>query len=347
MRISIVGIVGLPACYGGFETLVENLVSDSRDHRFTVYCSSKNYKVKPSEINGVKLKYLPFNANGSQSIIYDIVALCGTIFTRPDVVLILGVSGCTFLPVYRLFCNAKIITNIDGLEWKRNKWGRVAKAFLKFSERIAVRFSDVVIADNKAIADYVAKEYSVTPETIAYGGDHAVGSGLVPIKGLHCDYDLALCRIEPENNVEMILNAYSHSDRKIKFVGNWSNSSFGKRLKEIYGDKNNIEILDPIYDLEELFRLRSGCNLYIHGHSAGGTNPSLVEMMHFGKSIICYNCNYNIASTEGQASYFDDKDELLRLISTDVNNGDAMLSIASRKYTWDFIRKEYYRSFVG
>ncbi|MFB0778026.1 DUF1972 domain-containing protein, partial [Aeromonas salmonicida] len=142
--------------------------------------------------------------------------------------------------------SSKIITNIDGLEWRRDKWGWFAKYFLKLSEKIAVRCSDVVISDNQAISDYVLSEYGVTTSVIAYGGDHAfIDMDEMPVNKE--EYYLSICRIEPENNVDMILDAFSKSGETIYFVGNWNASDYGKRLKGKYFEFENIEIVDPIY----------------------------------------------------------------------------------------------------
>lgn len=343
--LAIIGTVGVPACYGGFETLVENLLDENDPNRnITVYCSSKSYDTKSKYHKNAKLVYLPFKANGAQSILYDISSLVHALFSRPSSVLILGVSGCIFLPFFKLFSKSTIVTNIDGLEWRRDKWGKWVKRFLKFSEKLAVKYSDVVISDNQAIADYVHNEYNVQSTVIAYGGDHAV------IDNLSLDdhgYALALCRIEPENNVELILEAFSNSDKPLKFIGNWNNSDFGLTMKARYQTFDNIDILDPIYDLTTLFNIRQKCSFYVHGHSAGGTNPSLVEMMHFGKSILAFDCTYNRASTEGKALFFSSSHNLERLIekSASCDNGDDMKEIAVRRYTWRIVKQQYFDLF--
>lgn len=341
-KISIIGTVGVPACYGGFETLVENLIDEETCQQdLTVYCSSKSYSEQLKTYKGAKLTYIPFKANGAQSIIYDITSLIHALFNRPNVVLILGVSGCVFLPFFRLLSKSKVVTNIDGLEWKRDKWAKWPKRFLKLSEKIAVKHSDVVIADNQAIADYVAAEYGVQSKVIAYGGDHAVGPDRV---NRDDGFALALCRIEPENNVEMILQAFSQTSTPLKFVGNWNNSDFGKRMQSQFASFDNIELIDPIYDIETLSELRASCSFYVHGHSAGGTNPSLVEMMHFAKPIICFDCHYNRSSTENKARYFSDATVLVNTINQHkaLNNGQTMLEIAERRYTWNIVRKQYF-----
>ena len=154
-KVSIVGSVGLPPRYGGWETLVDQLTKALNGmFDFTVYCSAKKYDERLDSFNGAKLVYVDFDANGIQSIIYDFESMLRSIRTA-DVLLILGVSGCIFLPIISLLSSAKLIVNIDGLEWKRDKWGKFAKWFLKISESVAVRFANVVVADNQAISDYV------------------------------------------------------------------------------------------------------------------------------------------------------------------------------------------------
>ncbi|MFY8273992.1 DUF1972 domain-containing protein [Pseudoalteromonas sp. SSDWG2] len=338
MTISVVGTVGVPACYGGFESLVDNLI-DTKDKRYLVYCQSSVYTQKLEHYKAAQLKYLPLKANGVQSILYDALSILHSlIFTKNDL-LVLGVSGAITLPVFKLFSRRKVVTNIDGLEWKRDKWGKFAKWFLKFSEAVAVKYSDSIVADNKAITDYVKTEYNVKAETIAYGGDHAIVSSGAYSRS---DYFLALCRIEPENNIAMILEAFSKTGKNLKFVGNWNNSEFGRNLREQYSEFDNVELIDPIYELDKLFILRSECIGYIHGHSAGGTNPSLVEMMHFGVNTFCYDCSYNRESTSQQAHYFGDANSLVNLLNNEEgDNGCVMKEIASHRYTWDVIRKQY------
>jgi len=345
MKLSIVGTVGVPACYGGFESLVENLLDENEEAKsITVYCSSKCYSKKISTYKNAKLHYIPLNANGVQSIPYDIWSLCHAVYKGSDNILLLGVSGAIFLPVIRLFSKAKVITNIDGLEWKRTKWNNLIKRFLKYSEKLAVKHSDVVVTDNEAIADYVKAEYKVESEIIAYGGDHAV---ITTLNISDDGYALALCRIEPENNVELILAAFGQTNKKLKFIGNWNKSHFGQRMKAKYQQFDNIEIVDPIYDISKLFEIRQKCSFYVHGHSAGGTNPSLVEMMHFNKNIMAFNCNYNRASTENEASFFNNTKELVLQINDSVliNNAYAMKEIAQRRYTWKIVKQQYFNLF--
>lgn len=279
-KVAIVGTVGLPANYGGFETLAENLVryhdEKSLTDEITVYCSSKSYVDKKSDFLSAKLKYIPIQANGSQSIPYDILSLFSAIWNRNDVILLLGVSGATVLPLIRLISSACIVTNIDGIEWRRQKWKGLAKWFLRLSEKFAVRFSHEVIADNGAISDYVKESYGVDCHVIAYGGDHAVAVEAEDVTEykLPSQYAFSVCRIEPENNVLMIVEAFSKQDKlPLVLVGNWDNSEYGRDIRKRFSHVKHLFLLDPIYSLGKLKTMRSQAVLYMHGHSAGGTNP--------------------------------------------------------------------------
>jgi len=350
-KIAVVGIVGLPARYGGFETLVENLVKySSQEIEYSVFCSKKSYSTLNDKHGKAKLYYISFDANGMSSIIYDFVAMIKSCFLKVDVILILGVSGCCFLPLIRFFTKAKIVTNIDGLEWKRDKWSKVAKLFLKLSEKFAVKYSDVVITDNQGITEYVKSEYAIVSNTIAYGGDHALvgmdNSEVLLSNSEKKSYALSLCRIEPENNIALILESFSKSKEHLKFIGNWNSSEYGIGLKNKYSNFENIEIIDPIYNLEKLFILRKNCSYYVHGHSAGGTNPSLVEMMHFGKPILAFDCVFNRYTTENKATYFNSSSDLLSLLDNNDNSsllkvGKEMKLIAVARYSWSIIARKY------
>ena len=176
MKISIIGTAGIPARYGGFETLVENLVKNKRNSvEYTVFCSAKLYQKHKENYLGTKLQYVNLNANGISSIFYDLISMLFSL--RSDVMLILGVSGSMFLPFIRLIYRGKIITNIDGIEWKREKWKKIARYFLRISEKSAVKFSDVIICDNQGIVDYVIKEYNRESVLIEYGADHVIING--------------------------------------------------------------------------------------------------------------------------------------------------------------------------
>lgn len=354
MKVSIIGTVGVPANYGGFETLVEQLVrhNNSDDLQYAVYCSKKSYIDERWVYHGAKTEYVGLNANGIQSILYDIVSLIRAA-RKSDVILILGVSGCAFLPIFRIFSKKKLIINIDGLEHRRDKWNKWAKRFLKLSEKQAVKYGDTIVTDNKGITDYVLEEYGKTSELIAYGGDHVLANiddslseKVLKEYGIEKDgYALAICRIEPENNVHIILEAFEKAQRPLVFIGNWQKSDYGRNLAGRYQNSIYIKIAPAVYDLTILHIIRSNCSIYLHGHSAGGTNPSLVEAMFFKKPIIAFDCIYNRESTENKAIYFSSAEDIIEALNNrdiDLNaKANVMKEIADRRYRWETIARQY------
>lgn len=353
MKIAILGTVGVPGRYGGFETLAENLVRYHARHdhpsALTVWCSGKDNARHPDRFESADLRYVALRANGVQSIPYDAVSLWQAVRSGHDRIVLLGVSGALALPLIRLMGRARIVTNIDGIEWKREKWNGLARLVLRASEWAAVRFSHAVIADNRAIADHVARAYGRDCHVIAYGGDHALDHAdrAAAPEGLPDRYALALCRIEPENNVHLILQALEGQDTPLVFVGNWDNSAYGRELRDRYGDSANLHLLDPVYEPGALHALRARARVYLHGHSAGGTNPSLVEMMHFGLPVLAHGCAFNRHSTQDKALYFETPDELAAQLrgldsAQGARIGADMRAIARQHYTWDHVGEAYF-----
>ncbi|WP_350289493.1 DUF1972 domain-containing protein [uncultured Croceitalea sp.] len=351
-KIAIIGTVGIPSKYGGFETLTEYLV-EYLNEKFdlTVFCSGKSYTTKLKSYKGAQLEYINLKANGIQSIPYDIISIFKSL-KRADTLLILGVSGCIFLPFLRIFSKKRIVVNIDGLEWKREKWNKFAKWFLKFSERLAVKYASDIVADNKVIQEYVEKEYNASSHLIAYGGDHVLN---VPITReiikehpfLKTPYAFKVCRIEPENKIHIILKAFKEYKKlNLVIVGNWNANEYGKALKKKYSNEESIFLLDPIYDQVKLNGIRGNCKLYIHGHSAGGTNPSLVEAMYLKLPILAYGVLYNKESTFYKAEYFDNQEELVETLSTitdfRINEiSESVYEIAKKNYCWEGVTYKY------
>lgn len=360
-RVAIIGTTGLPAKYGGFETLAHHLV-DRLNHRFdlTIFCSANYFSkkgVRRTHYNGAKLEYLPFNANGYQSIIYDVISILKALRNN-DVLLLLGVSGAICLPFIKLFTKIPIIVNIDGQEWKRQKWNWIAKKYLSFSERLAVKYADRVVADNKVIFDFVLKNYGRSEASlIEYGSDHVKKVQLNELlvskyAFLKLKYAFNVCRIEPENNVHLILDAYAHRPKEtLVIVGLWNHNEYGRKLKESFNEFPNLHLLDPIYDQGELDIIRSNASLYLHGHCAGGTNPSLVEAMALGLPVIAFDVAYNRETTQNKARYFDSVLSLHMQIDRLSDREGLEMSktlecIASKRYSWARITDLYAQLFI-
>lgn len=351
-KVAIVGTQGVPALYGGFESLVENLLKyrSSDDIQYTVYCSSKDQKKGAKEYEGAKLRYIKISSHGGEAILYDMLSLIRSI-RGFDTILMLGASGYPLFPIFKLLSKSKLIINKDGIEYKRNRGNltNIGGKISLWAEKASLKYGDLIISDNKAIQDYVTKKYNKESVLIAYGGDQAIRNvsdkfateTLNKYKLEKNDYAFAVCRIEPENNCHIVLEAFSKTNKKIMFVGNFNRSEYGQELKEKYKDSKNIIISDPIYDLDTLFVLRNNCKMYLHGHSVGGTNPSLVEAMFFGCPILAYDVVYNRETTENKAYYFKDAQDIITLLNENNLDGSAMKEIAQRRYTWRHIVKQY------
>jgi glycosyltransferase involved in cell wall biosynthesis len=317
---------------------------------FIVYCSGPDYPVRKSTYLTARLKHLPFRANGAQSVLFDLAAMLDSCFAA-DAILILGVSGGIFVPFTRLF-RRRVILNIGGLDWQRSKWGRWASRFLRLSEAIAVKWADVLVADNEGIASYLTAEYGRESVLIEYGGDQITVPPITEERRrrypfLNAPYAFSVARIQADNNIEMILEAFTLSPSHVSvMVGNWDTSVFGREVKARFARQPNLHLLDAIYDPDELNTLRARCSVYIHGHSAGGTNPSLLEAMHLSLPIAAFDVIYNRATTEGVARYFKNSTDLSDLLNRVPpaewdSQRAAVKEIAVRRYRWGMIADKF------
>jgi glycosyltransferase involved in cell wall biosynthesis len=354
MKIAIIGTVGVPARYGGFETLAEQLAVgiDPAKHQLVLYCQRSAYPELEvtSPFAGHQRVLLPLRANGGASMLHDMLAMAHAAFlARADALLVLGYSGAWFLPFVRLLRpQIKIITNIDGMEWRRDKFGATARYVLRRLEWFATRFSHNIIADNAALVDLARDLHKIEPKLIAYGGDHTLVEH-EPFLNIPPDYALSIARIEPENNCAMILEAFAASGAPLVFVGNWAASTYGCELKERYGSFANLTILDPVYDVKKLAYLRRDSACYIHGHSVGGTNPSLVEAIFHSDRILAYDCVFNRATLDDQGVYFETAADLATIIlspeSGKITNSE--IGKLRQKYRWDHVICEYLDIITG
>lgn len=361
MKLAVVGIQGLPNKYGGFETLASKLVEGlSAVHDMTVYCSAPDMlgnnklgnelraKDLPTHYNNAALQYINCSSHGIAGMLYDTLSLRHALKNN-DAVIFLGFGAGLYMPFVSSTNAKKIILNFGGLDWKRSKWSPLAKFVIKLSEHLLVKKSGTIIADNTLIQSYILDTYGRGAALIAYGGDQAVpeASTTNDIKEypfVKSKYAFAVCRIQPDNNIIMQLEAFKNVSMPFVMVGNFKDSDFGVRTKANYSKHPNLILLDAIYDTQTLNMLRSNCALYIHGHSAGGTNPSLVEAMHLGLSICAYASGYNEATTHGLAQYFKDEASLreqINLVDTVHLNSKKMQEIAAQKYTWKGVVAAY------
>lgn len=343
--ISFIGSVGIPARYGGFETLVEQLAKRlSIDYNIIVFCSAKNYSTneRQQQWNSITRYFIRFKANGLQSIIYDFISLIKAI-RLSDTICILGSSGGAFLPFLSFILRKKkIIFHPDGKEWARKKWSFISGFFLYFSIKSGCRAANYIIIDNKALSPHF-KKFKNKIIHCSYGGDQfKLNSEAENIE----NYWLTIARAEPENNLKLIAEAFNKSDsQNWVLISNYNQTKFGKKLYEHFKNSKNITFIPSAYIKKDLEGYLSKCKGYIHGHSAGGTNPSLTSAMWLNKPLICHNNSFNRNTTQSKALFFSSIQELQILLEENrpLNNKltEEALSVAKQNYTWEKIVQIY------
>ena len=323
LKIAILGTRGIPNCYGGFEQSAEklSLYWVNLGHRVTVY-NPDYHPFREKKWRGINIKHVFSQENKIGSfgnLIYDFLSLRDAVRSDFDIILNMGYAPSALFFFLRKKTLARFITNMDGIEWKRQKWNVAMRYFLKFCEKKAAKESDYLIADNPAIERYLRLKYGVKNiRYIPYGAELYVNPkleyldefGLEPYK-----YFILVARIEPENNIDIILSGYVNSGAKEPFIviGGLKNG-YAKFLKKKYMKFKNIHFLDAIYDYDKLSTLRWFAKLYFHGHSVGGTNPSLLEAMASNAYIVAHNNIFNRAVLGNDAFYFLNVDDIVKVI---------------------------------
>lgn len=319
-HIAVIGSAGIPNRYGGPEAFAESIAPVLVENGFevTVTCDKSKYPDRTDEFRGVHRVFIGVNANGARSILHDLLAFFA-VAGRADYILALGVSGGMFFPLFRLVCalrGSRLLVNIDGVEWRRSKFNALAKFVLFWSDWLAQRFAHVIIYDNDALLGYV--RHPAKAVCVEYSGDQALAArsaGTGDPAGL---FALTICRIEPENNCDIIIEGFLASSLPLYvFVGNWDRSEYGRNLRRQYAHEPRLKLLDAIYDPARVFELRNRCSAYLHGHSVGGTNPSLVEILFFDCQVFCLDCSFNRATAGEAAHYFQSAADLGKLINAE------------------------------
>lgn len=354
IKVHIVGTHGVPAKYGGFETLADFLCQHlGSEYDILVYCNAAKYPGKEPEYFGAKLKYLPLDASGFKGILYDLFTYVRSLFSA-DIILYLSPVGSGFMTPLRYLSSTKVIVNHGGLnEWEREKLSWFQQKWAKFNHRVAARFSTINIADNALYKQSLKDNFNADAVIIRYGGDHAVKvaaddrvlSKKYPF--VQTRYAVSVSRAQIDNNIHIVLEAFENfSEYKIVLVSNWNISEYGKDLKKKYIGHPNMILLDAIYDKRELDYVRGNAYVYVHSHSRCGTAPSLVEAMNLKQAVVSYDAATNRETTHNKASYFSTPAELRQALQSlspqDMQAlSEAMYAIASKEYTWQIIAEQY------
>ena len=364
-KIAIIGSRGIPARYGGFETFTEEIGTRlvARDYEVCVSCESGSLP----EYKGVKLLYSPVKPvfRSVYEILYDVYFLFRT-YPVCDAVYVLGIGSAPCFFISKIF-KKKIILNFDGIEWKRNKFNRFQKGILYFQGMCAILFSDVIVADALAIKGYIESKggknvvyipYGVeTPEAGRWDPEKITRSG-ERLKCLEEDqYYLVVARLEPENNIHVIIEGFlsSGSTKKMVIIGDFQNKKYGALVEETMkrsDGRDRVIFTGSIYEKDLLNMLRQHCFVYLHGHSVGGTNPSLLEAMAMKNIILAHDNEYNREVGGDTLLYFPSPEGLadrIRMIESDPAAYQELKDTASRRvsecYSLEKVTSEYDKLF--
>ena len=359
MKIAIIGTRGIPNYYGGFEQCAEylalGLVNEGND---VIVYNSHNHPYQEKIWKGVEIIhcYDPENKLGTAGqFIYDFNCILDVRKRHVDIVLQLGYTSSSIwgwlMPKQPI-----ITTNMDGLEWKRTKYSNKVRKFLLYAEKLGVKFSDYLISDSIGIQDYLKEKYQVQSDFIPYGADVVEKTDEQDLKAYNLNpyqYDLLIARLEPENSIEIILDGVSLSSvtRPFLVIGKHE-TSYGTYLKNKFRDFPNIRFIGGIYNINILNNLRYYSNIYFHGHTVGGTNPSLLEAMA-SHSLICANDNpFNRYILGNDALYFSNKLDVKEILESTVKRNSSILQKVNNNvqkiielYSWKRIVQQYLEHF--
>lgn len=359
MKIAIIGTRGIPNHYGGFEQCAEYLALGlvKRGFEVIVY-NSHNHPYQEKEWNGVQIVhcYDPEDKLGTAGqFVYDLNCILDVRKRNCDIILQLGYTSSS---VWGRLLPKKVVvtTNMDGLEWKRTKYSEKVKKFLVFAESLGVKFSDHLISDSIGIQDYLKDKYNATSTYIAYGATLFNQPNVSVIKDYNVQphqYDMLIARLEPENSIEIILDGVVQANQTRPFlvIGNHQ-TMYGEYLKNKFLKNTQIHFVGGIYNMDTLNNLRFYCNIYFHGHTVGGTNPSLLEAMA-SNALICANNNpFNKYILGHDAIYFSNADDVAKhIVNVDYHNikFQSMLvenvSKITNMYDWELITDQYANHF--
>lgn len=355
MRVALIGTRGVPARYGGFETAIEEVGSRlaARGHEVVVYCRPADGEAILDQYLGMELVNLPSVRRRSlETISHTALSVLHRSLAGVDSAIVFNAANAPLLPVVRAR-GIPVATHVDGLEWKRAKWGPIGSRYYRMGEAMAVRWSDALIADAQGIADYYRDKFSAQTRLIAYGAPILTepGSGRLGELGLEPHgYHLVVARFEPENHVLEIVRGYVASDaaRPLVVVGSAPYSDeYTAAIHEAADER--VRLVGGLWDQELLDQLYANALTYLHGHSVGGTNPSLLRAAGAAAFVVAFDVSFNREVVGPFAEYFADEAGVgaaLRLAEADPASArdrglDLQRDIA--RYSWDDVADAYER----
>lgn len=324
MRIVMLGTRGVPARYGGFETAIEEIGRRlaTSGHEVTVYCRGAEDPTQTDYL-GMKLVHLPAMRRRSlETLSHTAISVAHLLRApRQDVAIVFNAANAPFLPALRLR-RIPVAVHVDGLEWRRAKWGGAGRRYYRLVEALAVRWADALIADAQGIADYYEEEFAAPTELLAYGapiqGD--APSDRIGELGLTSDgYHLVVARFEPENHVVEIVAGYHSSEAMLPLVIVGSApyaDDYTAQITAIAEGDPRIRMMGAVWDQAQLDQLYANAATYLHGHSVGGTNPSLLRAMGAATSVIAFDVVFNREVLGPAGRFFSTPGDLPDLLVT-------------------------------
>jgi len=355
----MVGTRGVPARYGGFETAIEEIGQRlvARGHRVTVYCRSNSDgdHPAPNDYLGMDLVALPaLRRKSLETLSHTALSAVRCRTASPsDAVLLFNAANACLLPTLRRR-GVPVAVHVDGLEWQRAKWSGAGQRFYRWSESLAVRWADALIADAPGISDYYRTEFGATTEPLVYGAplltdpaDDRLGELDLTRDGFH----LVVARFEPENHVEEIVQGYRASAAQLPLVvvgGAPYSDRYTAAIEDAAGGDTRIRLIGPVWDQSQLDQLYAHALVYLHGHSVGGTNPSLLRAMGAGTAVGAWDVRFNHDVLDTGAWYFATPDGVRIAVEAAENDqtatttaGRNLRSRAQQLYDWDDVTDGY------
>jgi glycosyltransferase involved in cell wall biosynthesis len=347
LRIAILGGRGYPSTYGGYETLVRHLAPQwaADGHQVTVYCRSRETPGRKWQVGGVECRWTPgVDSTKLSTLTFGATANIDAALRGYDVALVLNVANGFYLPLLKARGIPSVL-NTDGIEWERGKWGKVARRVFLAGAQLSARYADLLVADSQAIGDIWQEKFGVQSRFIPYGGDvvEQHSSDRIEVLGLEPErYVLAVARLIPENNIELLLDALDCGEitAPTVVVGSATASSpIEQRLRELDA-RGRVKWLGHVSDQDLLLELWGQCGVYVHGHSVGGTNPALLQALGAGAPTLALDTVFSREVIGGDEQLFGGEAAELAARIKEVL-ADAALRARFREHGWSVIRERY------
>lgn len=358
LRIAMIGTRGVPAAYGGFETAVEEIGSRlvGRGHKVLVYSRSTTGHRSPRWYKGMRSVVLPaHHGKATETLSHTALSVAHTVgYARPDVAFVFNAANAPLLPVLRA-AGIPVATHVDGLEWQRAKWGGTGRRYYLWAEHAAVRWSDALIADAQGISDYYRDKFDADTDLLTYGAPLVTepACGLLPEGIAAKRYHLVVARFEPENHVLEIVAGYARSEARLPLLVVGAApfaADYTRRIEDTASGDERITFLGRVDDQPQLDQLYANALTYLHGHSVGGTNPSLLRAMGAGAAVVAFDVEFNREVAGPKAAYFDGPERLATILEEaertpqdSIHVGSLMRDRAEDRYDWDEVALGYER----